>query len=761
MTARDENADLVPRSGSAMVPRSHRGTAEPGQLIAEPSVSAVSTAREGLLTTQEIAELVGVSDRAIRKAIDAGRLVAERVAAADRRRAGQVDYMATPEAVFAAYPQARERWEAQQAAAQAAAAPAPKPLRDPIQVAMRANPEALERAAKIQRARMTLMEQARAFLSTATLSARNRTKGGLPQVTLAQLQAWYVGDDPRAAELRVILGQVCPSHLTWNRWWRDLVQDPSGELLKPRWTSGGRPRKADQDPDFTTKVLGAYGHTGSLQLAAEWLGKDGLDLSPATVGRVLRAQDPAVVKGLRSGDRKAQTDLGPYVRRAASRPFQCWSLDGHTLDDLVLWDTPFPGEKLDPFRPNIYAVRDVGSGALIAAIIGRGLNRYLALTAVASAILHLGVIPQKIQSDNGSEVINGLFQGDEDTEGYFSQLGAEWSEEPIQTRALPYNSRSKPVERSFGTLTKRFSVLFPAYVGSNPSSRPGEPLAEARRAGNYETIATLKVRLAAFLEDELKRDHRIKGRTIVPAHALAEEKANLLQQLGPEHPRFVNPGQEWRVLPSLRGRQVRGAVEARLEGQVLRFDAPLLRADAVDGLQVRVNPWDVTQAWLCRGGELIQPLTFIPDGPALGAGTDLVSLRIAANARRAQLGVSRQAKKETERIRRDAGYLTGNLPAAPPKVVDTFPAGQALTADEMADATAMLAAMNLSPELPSQAPTPAPSVVPSGRPMFSNDMEWAKWLLDHESEADATEWRQLQEFLRDNPAIAVALNASA
>lgn len=79
----------------------------------------------------------------------------------------------------------------------------------------------------------------------------------------------------------------------------------------------------------------------------------------------------------------------------------------------------------------------------------------------------------------------------------------------------------------------------------------------------------------------------------------------------------------------------------------------------------------------------------------------------------------------------------------------------------MADATAMLAAMNLSPELPSQAPTPAPSVVPSGRPMFSNDMEWAKWLLDHESEADATEWRQLQEFLRDNPAIAVALNASA
>ncbi len=478
------------------------------------------------------------------------------------------------------------------------------------------------------------------------------------------------------------------------------MKDPTGAALKPRWTSCGRIRKTDADPELVKKIEAAYALTGNFTHASEHLRRLGTALSEATIRRHFKGVDPAILVGLRMGARKAITDHGPYVRRAPSLPFQCWSIDGHTLDALVLWEEPLPGEKLDPFRPQLYMVRDVGSGAILSAQIGHGLNRYLPFMAIAEAILRTGVIPEHIQSDNGGEVKNRLFLGDEDTVGYFNQLGMGWSEgQALWRGALPYNSRSKPIERDFRTFTEGFTSQLPAYVGGNPSARPGDPLNEARKAGHFETVASLKAKVEGWIHAQLQKERTVQRRRILPVRALEEARTRLAEELGPQHLRFVRTGHEWRVLPGLKARLVRGFVVARIEGQELRFHTALLDTLHAEGLEVRIWPWDVTKAWLVRGGELVDTLQFVPDGPALGGAVDVVALRIAKNIERRQRGILRQAKQELERNQRELGLLTGFGKLGVPKDATPLQEVESFSAPELSDAEFLEAQARLREEM--------------------------------------------------------------
>jgi len=211
---------------------------------------------------------------------------------------------------------------------------------------------------------------------------------------------------------------------------------------------------------------------------------------------------------------------------------------------------------------------------------------------------------------------------------------------------------------------------------------------------------------------------------------------------------------------------VRGLVVCRIEGQELRFDAPSLHEQIVDGLQVRLNPWDISQAWLCLGGELVEPLVFVADGPELGAvETDVTSLRVIANIRKAQQGIVRQAARETERLRQQEGYLTGRRPLPAPKLVETVQGGSRMAAEDLALAQGELAAFGLStaPPAPAVVPAPvqAPHATPSERRFITDQISWARYCQAHPEDVDAEERETLRVFLRDNPAVATALGISA
>ncbi|WP_257311193.1 hypothetical protein [Geothrix fuzhouensis] len=688
-----------------------------------------------------------------------GRLEAEPIPSADPRRKGQVEYLALPEAVFTLWPEARAAYEARMVAqAQAVATVEPRIKRDPQQVVLRANPEALQRARQVQQARLKLLEKTRLLLAEQGPQRRS-TKKGLPGAVRQAAITWLLTTQ-EADDVRQVLGEI-PSTSSLNRWWAALAEDPSGESLRPQWSACGRPRLVEQQPELLDKITGAFAHSGSFALATEYLQAAGVAISEATLRRVVSSLDPAIRMGLRFGARKAQTDLGPYVRRRPSLPFQCWSIDGHTEDSMWIWEDLLPGEQPKGFRPNIYAVRDVGSGALLSLTVGYNLNRYLPFMAIAEAILRTGIIPETIQSDNGREVRNRFFLGDDDLVGYFPQLGMGWKDgEALWRGALPYNSRSKPVERDFLNVKQRFSALIPTFTGGTPSTRPGDPIAEALRRGQIETLDNLNLRLEAFRQAEMDRIRTIHGHQIHPRQALEQAKARLLKELGPEHPRFIRPGEEWRVLPSLKAQKVRGYVTCRIEGQDLRFSAPILHEINADNLTVRLSPWDVRQAWLCRGGELLDTLTFVPDGPELGAaGTDVVSLRIMQNAKKAQIAVIKRAELERDRIRTAEGFQIGRptlkvIPQPPVEIND-------LTDDQLLRAQEQMAELGLPEPTPVQAVPEPETLAPQGRAGIKDRLDWCRYMLTHPDDADDAERRDFDRYLDQNPLVRQQLGIPA
>jgi hypothetical protein len=622
-----------------------------------------------LLTVEEAAGLVERTERGIRKIIASGKVDVERVPSLAANRKGKEEYRIVASSLFAIYPNAKVAWLAQKAEAQRrqdARNLKPLPTISVPNLLLRAKPDKIQRAQSLGHARQRFLDLGiRPFLAHLSESQRYRTaQGWLPLHVTQQAIQWLLTEEGRP--VLEALGKV-PGDAQIKRWWAALMEDPSGELLIPRSWASGRQRTTDKRPDLLEEILAAYAFTRSFKGATDVLQAKGIDISEPTVRRRLGEMTDAVLQGIKVGVRKAMTDKGPYVRRKPSLPYQCWSIDGHTWDALTLWDTPLPGEELAPFRPKLYMVRDVGSGAYLSIQLGNSLNRYLVYMAIAEAIIRFGVIPEALQTDNGSEIANKLMLGDEDTYGYFEQLGMTWSEREggaFWRNALPYNSRSKPIERDFRTLSQSLAARLPAYVGSNPSRRPGDPLKVAHQTGAYETVATLKVLLAKWLEGKIQETRTVQRHRIVPINALTEQKARLVEELGANHPRFVRPGQEWRVLPSLKGRLVRGMVEARIEGQVLRYSTPILDGLQAEGLEVRLWPWDVSRAWLCRGGELLDQLTFEADAPELGSGSvDVVTLRHAKLLERRQKGLIKAALRGAESLRQEAGMAGIGLPS--------------------------------------------------------------------------------------------------
>lgn len=605
------------------------------------------------------ADLAGISKRAIQKAIHVGRLQATQKMTVTGPNKGRLEFEIGIEALGSLYPQAKERWEARQAEerrnqeARMVQPPASLFKRDAQEVFLRAKPDSMTHAQAAMNARLRFLSVLQAALRDVPEIERRR---GIPSQIVTDAIAWLVGSQD-GKKLLAQLGKI-PSSGTLLRWWRAFCADPTGLSLQPKHYAAGRDRLIDKDPALMNEILAAMAVAKSFKGTANILRQAGYEISANTVGRVLAQVPQSVLAAPVKGERKALHDYGPYVRRRASLPFQCWSIDGHTWDAETLWERPGPGEKIQAFRPHLYVVRDVGSGAILACQIGgTGLNRYLALQAIAEAILRWGVIPETIQPDNGSEVRNRLFEGDEaDIIGYWDQLGMDWKDGTALVHyALPYNSRSKPVERDFRIFTERFAAQLPGYVGNSPSRRPGAPLDEAMRAGDLETVPSLRAKLYAWLNEWNGTDRTIQRHRINPNRALLEQKDNLIQELGADHPRFIRPGQEWRILPSLKARKVRELIHCRIEGKEFRYYSSILVGLEVEDLTVRINPWDMTQAWLCRGGELLDILEFIPDGSALGDEIrDVVALRRVNNIKSQLKTVIRNAKNRADAIQTEA-----------------------------------------------------------------------------------------------------------
>jgi len=153
--------------------------------------------------------------------------------------------------------------------------------------------------------------------------------------------------------------------------------------------------------------------------------------------------------------------------------------DGHTLN-IQCWDPDKPGKLC---RPTLIAFVDQKTQVWLDGAVSKTectatmkLATYRSLVAYGRlAGLSSPAMPRVIKLDNGKAFKNNALNGvmvalKSEMEGTFSMMGRYGLEHV--SYAIPYNARSKVIERKFGELNE-FEKMFATYVGNKLVAKPG------------------------------------------------------------------------------------------------------------------------------------------------------------------------------------------------------------------------------------------------------------------------------------------------
>lgn len=193
-----------------------------------------------------------------------------------------------------------------------------------------------------------------------------------------------------------------------------------------------------------------------------------------------------------------------------------WSSDGHRLN--VLARNP---ENDWVGRPTLVAWMDMGSRKIMGFDITETETKESVIGSFATSIRQNGyAIPANALLDNGKAYKNTQttgrsrkrfyrFLGDageREIQGIFHQIGT-------RTHFTdPYNAKSKPIERLWGTVDFYFSKLIPAYTGKNAMDKPEYFNDLQKRVKQtpevLPTISELRDRFGEFVEWYNARPHK-------------------------------------------------------------------------------------------------------------------------------------------------------------------------------------------------------------------------------------------------------------
>ncbi|ACV64881.1 Transposase-like Mu [Desulfofarcimen acetoxidans DSM 771] len=182
----------------------------------------------------------------------------------------------------------------------------------------------------------------------------------------------------------------------------------------------------------------------------------------------------AVLKYFREGDKAFEDDAAPYITRLYDdlEINDVWVADNHTLDVLVIEDGT---EKLH--RMYVTGFQDVRSRKIVGWYLTDKPNSEAVLYALRKAILKHG-IPRYIYTDNGREFLcfdiggrgrrkTSKSKKDEHTPPpIFARLGIEFWNAKVR------NGRAKIIERAFKEFKDKFSRLMVGFTGGNPLEKP-------------------------------------------------------------------------------------------------------------------------------------------------------------------------------------------------------------------------------------------------------------------------------------------------
>ena len=173
---------------------------------------------------------------------------------------------------------------------------------------------------------------------------------------------------------------------------------------------------------------------------------------------------------LRDGEKALKEDVIPHIKRDISKieVGEVLIADGKRLNFQVI--NPFTGKSC---RATLIGFLDWKSTALVGYEIMIEENTQNIASALRNAILNLGKIPKFVYLDNG-RAFNGKYFRGKYKDG-FEQYGFKGVYEKLGITTVfanPYNARAKVVERFFLEMQESFEKLLPSYIGTNIENKP-------------------------------------------------------------------------------------------------------------------------------------------------------------------------------------------------------------------------------------------------------------------------------------------------
>jgi len=258
---------------------------------------------------------------------------------------------------------------------------------------------------------------------------------------------------------------------------------------------------------------------------------------------------------LREGRKACEDKAKPAILRSmdALAAMEIIESDHHQVDVAVV------DEKGHVFFPWLTIWFDVRARRPLGWILSSTPNSEGIRIALMQTIMKYGV-PKEVHIDNGKDYRAKIFRGEKGRfkaegieykndikpsliEGIYGQLGIKvhW--------AIPYNAKTKTVERFFRSLRTEFSVWFRGYRGKNTMEKP-EILAKQWRTGDVMPFDDFKLAIEKWLEVEYSENRQHAGLGLrTPSQVFAEtriEKRTIgdeeLLWICSEYPRQVTVG---------------------------------------------------------------------------------------------------------------------------------------------------------------------------------------------------------------------------
>lgn len=320
----------------------------------------------------------------------------------------------------------------------------------------------------------------------------------------------------KVAAIEALAMEIGESRATLERWWR--AYQAEGFLgLVPRW--GKNRGKIFIDEGLKEFLKAEYLRPEQplpaivYRRAKRYCAKNGIDLpSYATVLRFLRTIPVAVQEYYRVGKASWQKKFEPKVRRSFDdlEVNEIWVGDHREFDVIVFTDE----QKRTCRRPWITMWQDLRSRRIVGWHISFQPSSYTIALALRHGILQVG-IPRRVYVDNGKDYRSHYIGGREKNHG---RIGFNKETQGLLTAleieaifATAYHPWAKPIERTFRNFTFEFEREMRGWCGRDNKERPAK-LNQEIRNGELLTFDEFKEQIANKIIEYNHTEHGETGR---------------------------------------------------------------------------------------------------------------------------------------------------------------------------------------------------------------------------------------------------------